>query len=110
MAIAKKSALLLFLLVASYFAAGYTTAWARLEQCRAMTAQEVVRTKVTGLDFDGAPVALTQNDVSARVSGPFKVETQYMVPTGFHGSIYYQTYTTFPWTVRPGHPRVAHLL
>ncbi len=110
MAIARKIALLAAILGLSFFAAGYATAWLRLEQCRSVTVQKILSHKVTGLDFGGERVALTAKDVTARISGPFKVQTQYMVPTGFHGNVHYQTFVTLPWGIKAERSRVDYLL
>ena len=102
MRIARKAALLLALLLASYFGCGYATAWARLEQCRMVTVKEVLESKITGRGFVGETIVLTEKDVNARISGPFQVQTYFMVPTGMHGTVNSQLFLVLPWVIQPG--------
>jgi len=105
MAIVKKTVLLLSLLVATLIACGYATAWARLEQCRRVTSKEVLQSKITGMNFGGEIVVLNEKDVKARISGPFQVETYFMVPADLHGVVHSRLFITLPWAIKPGESR-----
>ena len=110
MKIAKRAAALIALLAISFFAVGYGSAWTRLEQCRSVAIHEVLSRHVTGRGLGGEPIVLTAQDVSARVSGPFQVETQYMVPFDMHGTMHLQQFTVFPWAIKPGKRQAIQLV
>lgn len=80
--------------------AGYALAWRAMPACAEITFQDVERRGVTGLEFGGRKVVLGRADVTARIEGPFLVETMYFVPFDLHGTTHVQRYLILPWGLR----------
>lgn len=77
--------------------AGYLTAWHSLEACADDTFRDLRRKGIRGRDMKGESVAMTRDEVSATVEGPFLVETCYLVPFSLHGSLHFKRYLVLPW-------------
>jgi hypothetical protein len=93
-----------------FVAVGYVSARSRLEECRSQIAQQLVAKPVFGRNFGGSRVQVAPSAVSSRVAGLFQVETVYMVPTGMHGTLYIQRFTTLPWGIERSTSQVIYLV
>ena len=97
MAIWKKTALGIGTATLAALGAGYATAWLSLTPCADETFQEIQRNGTSGRDIRGNRVVLTRHAVTARITGPFLVETRYIVPYDLHGSFQFKRYLVLPW-------------
>jgi hypothetical protein len=110
MAIWKRTAFGAGLVALSVLGAGYLTAWLSLAPCSDETFRELQRQRISGTDMLGSKVALTRDSVTAKVAGPFLVETRYMVPYDLHGSLHFTRYLALPWGHFARSSEVVHLV
>jgi hypothetical protein len=97
MAIWKKTAAYVAITVVVTIGAGYAIAFASLTACADETFSNIQRQGIRGTDMAGKRIDLTRGDVLARVTGPFLVETRYIVPRDFHGSYHFTNYVVLLW-------------
>ena len=96
--------------VLAVLGAGYGCAWLKIGACRASVAEELLRKPVFGRDMRGNRVRVSPAALSARVTGPLKVEVSYLVPYDLHGSIHIQRFTVLPWRVERSSSQVIDLV
>ena len=110
MAIWRKAAMGAALTLVCVLGVGYATAWLSLNSCADETFREIQRHGVRGTDMLGNRVDLSRSDVSARIAGPFLVETRHMVPYDLHGSLHFRQYVVLPWGRHERSSNVIHLV
>ncbi|GAA4861158.1 hypothetical protein GCM10023332_11490 [Luteimonas vadosa] len=89
----RKASVLLFAL--AVVTCGYLSAWLSLTACAELTYTDIQQRGVVGTDLNDHRIPIKRSDVSASVVGPFVVETTYMVPGEFHGTVHHARFVTF---------------
>ena len=89
---------------------GYLSAWHSLSACADATYQELQRLGINGTDIRGNKVPLSRSNLPARVTGPFLVEVQYLVPHDLHGILYVNRYIALPWRTTRRSSEVVQLV
>jgi len=106
----KKAAARVALTIICVVGVGYITSWLSLDSCTDETFREIHSRGISGTDMLGNKVTLNRNDVSARIIGPFFVETAYLVPYDLHGSLHYTRYVVLPWWLHKRSSNVINLV